>query len=132
MRVLVWNRRAKDLWGLRQEETVGQHFLNLDIGLPTGQLRSLIRSTLAGEAGPHEVVVPAVNRRGQTITVRVAGSPLSGVGGSTAGAILLMKQDGIVQSDEGGAEKACEGDQDPSAVEDYGHQDGNRGERPAP
>jgi hypothetical protein len=30
---------------------------------------------LAGEAGPHEMVLPAVNRRGRTITVRVAGSP---------------------------------------------------------
>src|SRR5438270_4868282 len=77
MRVLVWNRRAEDLWGLRQEEIVGEHFLSLDIGLPTGQLRSLIRRTLSGEAGPHEVILPAVNRRGRTIQVRVAASPLS-------------------------------------------------------
>lgn len=94
MRVLVWNRRAEDLWGLRQEEIVGQHFLNLDIGLPTGQLRPLIRRALAGEAGPHEMVLPAVNRRGRTILIRVAGSSLSGADGSATGAILLMEQDG--------------------------------------
>ena len=94
MRVLVWNRRAEDLWGLRQEESVGQHFLNLDIGLPTGQLRPLIRRALAGEAGPHEMVLPAVNRRGRTILIRVAGSSLSGADGSATGAILLMEQDG--------------------------------------
>jgi two-component system, chemotaxis family, CheB/CheR fusion protein len=104
MRVLVWNRRAEDLWGLRQEEIVGQHFLSLDIGLPTGQLRSLIRRTLAGETGPHEIVLPAVNRRGRTILVRVAGSPLSGADGMAAGAILLMEHDGTVQSDEGAVE----------------------------
>jgi PAS domain S-box-containing protein len=109
MRVLVWNRRAEDLWGLRQEETVGQHFLNLDIGLPTGQFRSLIRSTLAGEAGPHEMVLPAVNRRGRTIMVRVAGSPLSGADGAATGAILLMEQDGIAQFDERGGDKTGAG-----------------------
>jgi two-component system CheB/CheR fusion protein len=87
--VLIWNRRAEDLWGLRQEEIVGQHFLNLDIGLPTAQLRPLIRRTLAGEAGPHEMVLPAVNRRGRTIEVRVVGTPLSRNGEGT-GAILIM------------------------------------------
>jgi two-component system CheB/CheR fusion protein len=93
MRILVWNRHAEDLWGLRQEETVGQHFLNLDIGLPTEQLRPLIRRTLGGETGPHEVVLSAVNRRGRPIQVRVAGSPLDGIDGEASGAILLMEQD---------------------------------------
>ncbi|HKS53476.1 MAG TPA: CheR family methyltransferase [Pseudonocardiaceae bacterium] len=110
MRVLVWNRRAEDLWGLRQEEIVGQHFLNLDIGLPTAQLRPLIRRTLAGEAGPHEMVLPAVNRRGRTILVRVAGSPLSGADGSATGAILLMEHDGNAQPDDGGVEVAAHED----------------------
>ncbi|MBV9314381.1 MAG: PAS domain S-box protein [Pseudonocardia sp.] len=96
MRVLVWNRHAEDLWGLRQEETVGQHFLNLDIGLPTEQLCPLIRRTLAGDPGPHEMLLSAVNRRGRPIQVRVAGSPLDGVEGTASGAILLMEmeQDG--------------------------------------
>jgi two-component system CheB/CheR fusion protein len=110
MRVLVWNRRAEDLWGLRQEEIVGQHFLNLDIGLPTAQLRPLIRRTLAGEAGPHEMVLPAVNRRGRTILIRVAGSPLSGADGSATGAILLMEHDGNAQPDDGGVEVAAHED----------------------
>src|SRR6185437_1711595 len=26
--VQVWNRQAEDLWGLREDETVGEHFLN--------------------------------------------------------------------------------------------------------
>ncbi len=92
MRVLVWNRRAEDLWGLRQDEIVGQHFLNLDIGLPTQQLRPLIRRTLAGDTGPHEMVLSAVNRRGRPILVRVAGSPFNGADSSAAGTILLMEQ----------------------------------------
>jgi two-component system CheB/CheR fusion protein len=95
MRVLVWNRRAEDLWGLRKDEIVGQHFLNLDIGLPTQELRPLIRRTLAGDGDDrHEMVLSAVNRRGRPILVRVVGSVLNGTDGSAGGAILLMEQDG--------------------------------------
>jgi two-component system CheB/CheR fusion protein len=90
MHVRVWNRRAEDLWGLRPEEAVGQHFLNLDIGLPTDQLRPLIRQVLAGESASHEVRLPAVNRRGRTVEVRVTGTPLSRDGEDATGAILVM------------------------------------------
>ena len=43
LRVRSWNRRAEDLWGLRADEAIGQHFLNLDIGLPFERLRPLMR-----------------------------------------------------------------------------------------
>ncbi len=94
LRVQVWNSQAQELWGLRREEAVGEHFLNLDIGLPLDQLRPMIRRTLAGETGPHEIAVPAVNRRGRTIAVRIFGSPLRGTGDDASGVILLMDQDG--------------------------------------
>jgi two-component system, chemotaxis family, CheB/CheR fusion protein len=90
MHVRVWNRRAEDLWGLRPEEAVGQHFLNLDIGLPTDRLRPLIRQVLAGDSASHEVRLPAVNRRGRTVEVRVTGTPLSRDGEEATGAILVM------------------------------------------
>lgn len=90
--VRVWNRQAQELWGLRPEEAVGQHFLNLDIGLPTDRLRSIIRRTLAGEEGPHDVTVAAVNRRGRSIDVRVLGSPLRGPEESATGVILTMEE----------------------------------------
>ena len=105
LRVLVWNRRAEDLWGLRQDEIIGQHFLNLDIGLPTQQLRPLIRRTLVGDSGPREVVLSAVNRRGRPIQVRVASSPLDRTDGSAEGAILLMEQDSGIQPDGAGYEE---------------------------
>lgn len=111
MRVLVWTRHAEDLWGLRQEETVGQHFLNLDIGLPTQELRPLIRRTLAGEIGPHETVFSAVNRRGRPILVRVAGSSLDSTDGKANGAILLMEQD--VTPDRTGSESPGQHDGQP-------------------
>jgi two-component system CheB/CheR fusion protein len=90
LHVRVWNRQAQELWGLRPDEVLGQHFLNLDIGLPTDQLRSLIRRTLAGEGGPQEETVDAVNRRGRSIEVRVLGSALTR-GAETAGIILTME-----------------------------------------
>jgi len=90
MHVRAWNRRAEDLWGLRSDEAVGQHFLNLDIGLPTDQLRPMIRRVLGGESNIQEVRLAAVNRRGRTVEVRVIGTPLSRDGEEPTGAILVM------------------------------------------
>ena len=50
--VLMWNHRAEDLWGLRADEVQGKGLLNLDIGLPVAELRTVIRPCLAGESRP--------------------------------------------------------------------------------
>jgi two-component system CheB/CheR fusion protein len=92
LRIRMWNRRAEDLWGLRSEEAVGRHLLNLDIGLPIERLRPLLRAALTGEAG--EADVDAVNRRGRTVLVRVSCAPLGtrdGAGGAEDGAIIAME-----------------------------------------
>jgi two-component system CheB/CheR fusion protein len=90
--VRVWNHRAEDLWGLRQEEVRGKHFLNLDIGLPVDQLKNGIRSCILGEADFQEVVLEAVNRRGKAIACKVACSPLLTHEERARGAILLMEE----------------------------------------
>ena len=92
LHVQVWNRQAQELWGLRQEEALGQHFLNLDIGLPTDRLRSIIRHIFAGADGRQEATVPAVNRRGRRIDVRVQGSLLRSAEPAAAGVILTMEE----------------------------------------
>jgi two-component system CheB/CheR fusion protein len=91
LRIKVWNRCAEDLWGLRSLEVIGQHFLNLDIGLPFERLRPLLRAALAGEAG--EAEVDAVNRRGRAVLVRVSCSPIGTPAEGTApeGAIIAME-----------------------------------------
>ncbi|MET0496580.1 MAG: CheR family methyltransferase [Actinoplanes sp.] len=87
LRIRVWNAYAADLWGLRADEVIGQHFLNLDIGLPFEPLRPLLRGVLSEDGKPAEVSVPAVNRRGRPIVVRVACTPLT----TETGAIIVME-----------------------------------------
>jgi two-component system CheB/CheR fusion protein len=101
MQVQAWNRRAQELWGLRREEAVGQHFLNLDIGLPTEALRPMIRNTLGGDDGPQALALTAVNRRGRTIDVRVIGSPLLGQDHNAIGVLLVMEHADGARSDPG-------------------------------
>ncbi|GAA1029592.1 PAS domain-containing protein [Virgisporangium ochraceum] len=91
LQVRVWNRRCEDLWGLRAEEAVGRHFLNLDIGLPTDQLRPMIRKLLGSDDGSQEIRLASVNRRGRQIEVKVMGTPLRRDGDGTPGVILIME-----------------------------------------
>jgi two-component system, chemotaxis family, CheB/CheR fusion protein len=94
LRVQAWNRRCDDLWGLRAEEAVGQHFLNLDIGLPTDELRPMIRQVFTVADQIHEIRLTAVNRRGRHIQLRVIGSPLRGRDEDVVtGAIMIMEPD---------------------------------------
>jgi two-component system CheB/CheR fusion protein len=90
LRVQMWNDRAKDLWGLDANEVRGQHFLNLDIGLPVQQLREAVRASIAGDSS-EELRVSARDRRGRDITCRVHSSPLADANGNLAGAIVLMQ-----------------------------------------
>jgi two-component system CheB/CheR fusion protein len=91
--VRAWNGRADDLWGLRADEAIGQHLLNLDIGLATDQLRPLIREVLGGQPAREEPLrLEAINRRGRTVQLAVAVSPLVGGDSQATGAIVLMDQ----------------------------------------
>jgi two-component system CheB/CheR fusion protein len=95
-RVQVWNHRAEDLWGLRQDEALDHHLLSLDIGLPTEQLAGPLRSVLGGASEREASVLEAVNRRGRAIECATTILPLmspSSDGDGVRGAILLM-QDG--------------------------------------
>ena len=90
--VLMWNHRAEDLWGLRADEVQGRSFLNLDIGLPVGELRGTMRSVLSGDAARKEVTLEAVNRRGRHIRCQVSVTPLA-TGKKREGVILLMEEE---------------------------------------
>lgn len=91
LRVSVWNDRSADLWGIRSDEAPGQHFLNLDIGLPVEELRQSIKAVLAGESGGETVELEATNRRGKEFRCRVAVNPLLNRDREIRGAMLLME-----------------------------------------
>lgn len=89
--VQVWNRQAEDLWGLREDETVGQHFLTLDSGLPTEQLKPLLREVIFGDRENAELALDAINRRGRPVALRVTVTPLTSVPDDSRGALLVME-----------------------------------------
>ena len=92
LKVLIWNRVAEDLWGLRSDEVTGQGFLNLDIGLPVQQLVRPIRNCLVTDTDHDEVFVDATNRRGKAIKCRVTCTPRIGPQKERWGVILLMEE----------------------------------------
>ena len=96
LRVVVWNSRSTDLWGLRDDEVMGQPLLEQDIGLPVVDLAPAIRACLAGDTSETESVVTALTRRGRTIRVRVTCMPVHGARG-TQGVVLLTED--ITQAD---------------------------------
>jgi two-component system CheB/CheR fusion protein len=92
--ILVWNDRAENMWGLREDEVKGQSLFNLDIGLPVDQLRGMIRACLNDGGDPRDLVVNAINRRGKAIQCRVSCSPLLAPNKQRQGVILLMEEEG--------------------------------------
>ena len=90
LNVMVWNRRAEDLWGLRQDEVFEKSILNLDIGLPVGELRAPIRACLHDGADFKELTLDAINRRGKSIRCHVTCTPLFSPQKRCEGVILMM------------------------------------------
>jgi two-component system CheB/CheR fusion protein len=93
LRVSAWNDGAYELWGLRGAEVQGQHFMNLDIGLPVEKLRTPLRNLLAGEPVDGPIALEATNRRGFPVRCRVRLSPLADGDAVPRGVILFMEAD---------------------------------------
>jgi two-component system CheB/CheR fusion protein len=90
LQVKLWNEQAEDLWGLRSEEAIGRPFLDLDIGLPVGELREPLRRGLEADNGSEELGLDGVNRRGRPMRYEVRSTPLRGPRGAE-GMILLLE-----------------------------------------
>jgi two-component system, chemotaxis family, CheB/CheR fusion protein len=91
LRVTAWNTGAYELWGLRADEVQGQHLMNLEIGLPVGELSRPLRAVLAGQHLEEPVVLAATDRRGRAVTVHVGISPLGEAAGTRRGLIVFME-----------------------------------------
>ena len=97
--ISAWNLPAQELWGVRPDEAVGQHLVDLDIGLPVRQLEVLLGDKLDGPYDEHSaVLIEAINRRGRLVTAQVTLSPLvrdedaGSRGHQVTGAILVMDE----------------------------------------
>jgi two-component system CheB/CheR fusion protein len=92
MVVQIWNEQAAELWGLREDETIGNHLLNLDSGLPTEKLKPLLRDVIFEGNNGGELALEAVNRRGRSVRLQVSVRPLRATSDEPNGALLLMEQ----------------------------------------
>jgi two-component system CheB/CheR fusion protein len=97
---MEWNGRADDMWGIRTDEAVGSHILNLDIGLRLEQFLGPIRESLVGNNAEFEAVVPATNRRGRGIMCRVIINPLFDPVAGASGAVILMDEVAVTTDGE--------------------------------
>jgi two-component system, chemotaxis family, CheB/CheR fusion protein len=92
-RVQAWNHRSEDLWGLRSDEVIGKHLMNLDIGLLTEQLGNPIRQCQAGEAPVGRISLQATNRRGRAVRLAVSCSPFALGGDPSWGTLITMEEE---------------------------------------
>jgi two-component system CheB/CheR fusion protein len=90
-RILAWEEKMQELWGLRADEVKGHSLFDLDIGLPVAALRPAIEACLGGTGEERLVELDAVNRRGVSIRCTVTCTPLRQEGAIT-GVIVLMQR----------------------------------------
>jgi two-component system, chemotaxis family, CheB/CheR fusion protein len=90
--VQIWNSQARELWGLTAEEVDDQHLMSLDFGLPVERVKAGLRATLSGESEREEVVLSAVNRRGQAFECRVTLLPLGPYQDGHGASVLMMME----------------------------------------
>ncbi len=98
--VVMWNRPAEDLFGLRADEAVGRSFLALDISLPVGEVGPLLHSIVRDHhQAPLQIVLDAVNRRGQPIRCQVTADVLTTDQGG--GRSILVSIEQVAPLDDG-------------------------------
>jgi two-component system, chemotaxis family, CheB/CheR fusion protein len=102
-RVIVWNRGAEELWGLRSNEVVDQYFLSLDFGLRPERLAAGLRSVMSGGSAEERATLDAVNRRGRAILCEATVMPLTSraTDGAVQGAIVLMEERAAADAGDG-------------------------------
>ena len=93
LRIKVWNHRAEDLWGVRWEQAVDQRFTDLDIGLEVDKVKPLIVDTFKHNRESAHLTMPATNRRGRSIQVRITATPLIEPEQKVAQGVILMMEE---------------------------------------
>jgi two-component system CheB/CheR fusion protein len=91
-RVRMWTSESEELWGLREEEVLGMHLLDVDIGLPTERLRPVLRGATRDGGEAAAVELEAHDRRGREFRCAVTVVPLSLDGGSANAVVVLAER----------------------------------------
>jgi two-component system CheB/CheR fusion protein len=90
--ILIWNQASEKFWGLRAEEVQGQSLASLEIGLPVDQLGESIRNCLNGVNKQPNIIVKAMNRRGQTLDYQISFNVLIAIDQECLGVILFVEE----------------------------------------
>ncbi len=93
LRIFLWNKKAKDLWGLGLDEVRGKLLAEIEIGLPIDRLVGPVRSALTGGPEARKVLLDAVDRKGRRFKCRVTVTPSTSGGREPLGAVLVMEED---------------------------------------
>jgi two-component system CheB/CheR fusion protein len=93
MRIVVWNRAAEDMWGLRADEVAGSALSRLDIGLPMDDIKPMIGNAFVNPESAGTVRVEAVNRRGRSVQLQVVCTAFISVTNAITGAMLFMESE---------------------------------------
>ena len=88
-----WNLAASELWGLREDDVVGEPFFALEFGLALGTLQEAVRASRSAGAAPSSLEVPATDRSGLPFVCRVRVMPIAGHEPETS-AMLVMDRVG--------------------------------------
>jgi two-component system, chemotaxis family, CheB/CheR fusion protein len=91
LKVRSWNRGSESVWGLREDEVVGQNLAELDIGLPVQQLAPAAQAVIDG-GEPAELHISAVDRRGRPIRCRVRITSLIYPDRASHGAVMIIEE----------------------------------------
>jgi two-component system CheB/CheR fusion protein len=89
--VVSWNKTCEELWGVREEEVLGQSLFSLDSGMPFDQLRPALTAVVHNDQAAATVELDAVNRRGKPMRCRVRVHALAEQGDGSSGAILMIE-----------------------------------------
>ena len=88
-----WNSAATELWGLREDDVVGEPLFALEFGLSLGSLQEAVRASRGASAAPSSLEVPATDRSGLPFVCRVRVMPIAGREPETS-AMLVMDRVG--------------------------------------
>ena len=89
-RVQLWNGGAERLTGLRSFEAEGRRLLELDLHLPSEQVRAVLRAVVVEAARPGPVDIALVDRFGRAQSRRLTVTPLQRSGGAVQGAVVTL------------------------------------------